>query len=206
MRLRIIALVLLALSLMPAQRAFACSLALPSPEHYIDQAEIIAIGTLATVDHDIATLKVEEYLKGTSEKQDLNINNHSFDIDASCQESLGAGGRLPDGVRVLIFLQHDAFGVAEWRPAGIGGFGIFSIDTDQLRPLDSGFGEAVGSLEETKALVAERSGATPPQSADDSNSRQGWSLPMLVLGGLTTITAALALWAMLQIVRRKPLR
>ncbi len=62
----------------------------------------------------------------------LTLNNHTLDFSANCEISLREGGRLPEGLRVLAFLERDEFRTgADWRQVALGGHSIRNIDDGQ---------------------------------------------------------------------------
>ena len=216
MRYLIGVLSVLGLLVLPARQALACSAPAPSVSIYAQGAAVVAVGTLVDDRGGVITLQVEEYLKGALRTPALLVNNHTFDGSPNCEISLGARGRMPEGLRVLAFLQRDEFRTgANWRPVGMIGEGILKVEGGQLQST-TWETPPLGSLEEAKAQLASLVGpahapdpSVPAETASGTNGRAApgdrWNQEPVALGLVALGVAALALVAMRQLRRRRTL-
>lgn len=87
--------------------------------------------------------------------------------------TLGPGGRLHEGMSVLVFLEQDQFEIgANWRPAGLLGDGIYSIEGGQVVAL--GFSQQPAtSLDAVKADIASFYGSAQAPDEATSNTPDG---------------------------------
>jgi hypothetical protein len=177
MRSIVAAVMLLGMLLLPAERAFACKgVPVTDVDTLSQEAVIIASGTLVNSTEDVITLQVEEYFKGDVRASEITLNNHRFANDPSCRPIIGEGGWLPEGVRVLAFLQGDEFGLAELRPAGLFRQSIFKIPDDPAHQMVFADGEEpLVTLDEARTVLAALYGpaAAPDGSAGGGSSGSG---------------------------------
>jgi hypothetical protein len=199
-----IVLILLILGLLlPLQQARACSVAPPTMRDHLQRAEVVAIGKLNNATDDVVKLQVTEYLKGSLHESELHLNNHQFGLEADCRMTLGPGGRFHEEMPVLVFLEPDQFGIgADWRPVGLLGDGVYSIEGDQVVAL--GFSqEPITSLDAVKTDIANFYG--PAQAPDEAASNTSnstarsvslsrTSLVALGFGIAITISLGIAAW------------
>ena len=116
-----------------AGRAAACSLIPPTLESLADGTPLAVIGTISNAGEDIATIEVEQYLKGGEGAREISLLNHELTLSPSCQPELGAGSRWSDGTRVLAFLGPATFDLgADWQDGGPAGMGIIVINDDMI--------------------------------------------------------------------------
>ena len=146
MRLRVVAigvvvcvLAPLALFATPPRQAHACSLlgfghqVLPFA---VGSSSTIAVGRLVKAERDVITLEVEEGLKGTTAGERLTVNNAALGLGADCKVSLqpnGKGFALPEGARVLAFLQANELGGPAALRSALHGYGVFTLDGEFIR-------------------------------------------------------------------------
>lgn len=124
---------------MAPRQAHACSLVgfgsqlLPFA---IESSSVVAVGRLVDPKRDVITLEVEEGLKGATAGQRLTVNNATLGLGADCSvylEPRGRGFALPEGARVLAFLEpNDLTSLADFRPA-LHGFGILTLDGEYIQ-------------------------------------------------------------------------
>ncbi len=97
----------------------------------IENAQVVAVGTLEGPQGDAITLVVEEGLKGAVAGDRLTINNATnFD----CDERIEPGRQnYKAGTLVLVFLIPDTLGVAQYKVDRIG-WDIFRVAGDVLTP------------------------------------------------------------------------
>ena len=124
---------------MAPRHAHACSLVgfgsqlLPFA---IESSSVVAVGRLVDPKRDVITLEVEEGLKGATAGQRLTVNNATLGLGADCSvylEPRGRGFALPEGARVLAFLEpNDLTSLADFRSA-LHGFGILTLDGEYIQ-------------------------------------------------------------------------
>ena len=123
----------------PPRQAQACSLVgfghqlLPFA---IESSTTIAVGRLVHAERDTITLEVEEGLKGTTAGERLTVNNDRLGLGAGCEvylERNANGFALPEGARVLAFLQANELGGPAKLRSALYGYGIFTLDGEFIR-------------------------------------------------------------------------
>jgi hypothetical protein len=123
----------------PAREGHACSLVgfgqqvLPFA---VESSSTIAVGRLVKAERDVITLEVEEGLKGTTAEERLTVNNATLGLGADCSVSLQPNGRgfaLPEGARVLAFLQANELGGRAGLRSALYGYGVFKLDGEFVR-------------------------------------------------------------------------
>ncbi|MBA3946848.1 MAG: hypothetical protein H0X37_20080 [Herpetosiphonaceae bacterium] len=165
MRYLIATCMVLALMLIPASHAYACSGGLPTIQTMTQGAQVIAVGTLAHLMNNVITLNVEEYLQGEIRTPTLHVNNHKFGNNEDCSIILGTGGRFQAAIHVLVFLQRDEFRVgADWRPTGVAAMDVLTITDGQLFYI----GLPMGPLNDAKTQIAALAG--PAHAPDQPTS------------------------------------
>ncbi len=98
----------------------ACSLAVLPLGELVQESAAIVIGTISTTTPDVATLEVEQYLKGGDGEREIALLNHTLDLGPDCSRSLGAGERFAEGTRLLLFLEPNTFPAeASWQPSSL---------------------------------------------------------------------------------------
>jgi hypothetical protein len=176
----------------------------------IDDAEVIAIGTLAEGEGDTLLMTVEEGLKGDALPGDHFLVNNATNL--GCPEAHEPGRRnYGRGARVLAFLVADTFEVANFKVAGYGHY-IFRIDVDGetlLNHVDRP-GEDAGlpPLDDVREAIATAPGSPPvrPDEALDpvkvanpgSGVRLWAAVAAMVLVGIAALASTAAI-----VVRRR---
>ena len=117
-----------------AEPARACSVAVFTTQ-FLDQtieaSSVVAVGTLADRNGNAITFVVEEGLKGAAAGDRLTINNAT---NLDCYEAIEPGRQnYEQGARVLVFLEPDTHGVAEYKVHRFG-WDIFEVEGDVLHP------------------------------------------------------------------------
>ncbi|MBA3469441.1 MAG: hypothetical protein H0T53_07320 [Herpetosiphonaceae bacterium] len=96
----------------------ACSLAVVPLGTLVQESAAIVIGTISTTTPGVATLEVEQYLKGGDGEREIALLNHTLDLGPDCSRSLGAGERFAEGTRLLLFLEPNTSPAeARWQPS-----------------------------------------------------------------------------------------
>lgn len=123
----------------PAGQAHACSLVgfgfqlLP---YAVESSSTIAVGRLVEAEPDVITLEVEEGLKGTLAGERLTVSNATLGLGPGCEvylEPNGKGFALPEGARVLAFLQANELGGSAGLRSALYGYGVFTLDGDFIQ-------------------------------------------------------------------------
>lgn len=123
----------------PAGPAQACSLVGFSREllpFAVESSSTIAVGRLVKGERDVITLEVEEGLKGARAGERLTVSNATLGLGAGCQvylEPNGKGFALPEGARVLAFLEANELGGPAVLRSALYGYGIFTLDGEFIR-------------------------------------------------------------------------
>ncbi|MBA4179158.1 MAG: hypothetical protein C0506_01080 [Anaerolinea sp.] len=182
----------------PAREVHACSLVgfsyalLPFA---VESSSTIAVGRLVSAKPDVITLEVEEGLKGARAGERLTVNNATLGLGLGCQvylEPNGKGFALPEGARVLAFLETNELGGPAKLRSALYGYGIFTLDGEYIRdgrPPGASFGrvrEAVRNLaREPVDLNIETVGPCNPDLdlRNDANLRRNVRMSQVIAVG-----------------------
>ncbi len=180
----------------------------------VDYTRLVALGTIEQAGEDRALLAVEEYFKGDEDARLLEINNRGFSVGADCtlsQDDDNPPQRFAEGERVLMFLEADDVGGADWRPAHFGG-GVLTVTGDDVFAHGEANEDPLGTLEEYREAAGDRPTPTTPtptptpadeqpanggDEPDDGGSRALW-LAGAVFGALALGTGAVIGWSRLR--------
>lgn len=173
----------------------------------IEGAEVIAVGTFEDAEGDRLHFQVEEGLKNAPSGAQLSVNNATALRD--CQEGHEPGRRnYAVGVRMLVFLERDTFGIADYKVARQG-VDAYRVNGHFLDPADGAVeGTRLPSLDYVRHAVYRAPGAPPVRpgdeldpvaAADPGKDRTTWTaVAAISLVGVALLAAAAAM-----IVRRR---
>lgn len=150
-------------------------------EQHLEDATVVALGTFEQSERETVVLRVQEYFKGSQDGDALSINNHELGVGANCSPSIhDSGFRFPDGERVLIFLEEDAFGITDWQPTHFG-YGVVAVEGDALLDWTAYAAREHPTVDQVRAVIEQNRDeptaidyeSTPPCEWEPANSPLG---------------------------------
>ncbi|MFD3164748.1 hypothetical protein [Herpetosiphon sp. NSE202] len=119
--------------LWPATQAAACSMVEPTLDSLTQQADIVVVATVSTIDGDQAFFTVDTPIKGAVANEPFSVLNHMIGTGAMCELMLGDGNRFAEGSTWVLFLGPNQFdSPAVWQPMSFGDYGVLKVEQDQV--------------------------------------------------------------------------
>ncbi len=119
-------------------RAHACSYTRDLDLRWLSDREerVVAVGNVIEASPTVAKFLVEEGLRGAKKGDILSINNAVAlnDVGPDCSRRIGGGPNYPTGVRSLVILRTDTFGVTDWD-VSVFGNAMYPLDGEALTHL-----------------------------------------------------------------------
>ena len=135
------------IALLPATPAAACSMIEPTLDSLTQQADLVVVATVSSIEGDQAFFTVDTAIKGSIASEPLSVLNHEIDTDPSCKPELRAGNRFAEGSKWVLFLGPNQFdSIAVWQTISFGDYGALNVEQDQVRYREH-------SQEQTQALA-----------------------------------------------------
>ncbi len=185
-----VSLVMLVVQVRPAA---ACSMVFPTIEMQTEFAEIVVIGTVSKSEESVATVDVEQSLKGTAD-QTITVLNRTLSINTDCTAVLSAddrGFRFGEGTRWLMFLKKADFDLgATWQESLPTGIGMIPITDDAIQYPNQNGGKDTLSLEDIRATVNATLATLPTPTPLDQNQIQPTAPPAPVQATVAPIEPA----------------
>ncbi len=158
-------LLMVLLALVGVSSAAACDRAGPSLGTLSQQAAVIVVGTIGAPTSDVATVEVDQYLKGGGGEREMTLLNHQIDLAPDCSRSLGVGDRFVEGTRMLLFLEPNSFEHdALWQTSSlaIDEGPAWEIVGDQVSGVDGERSFSAPLTEIISQIAAAVAGSEPP--------------------------------------------
>ncbi|MCA0353488.1 MAG: hypothetical protein LCH85_15955 [Chloroflexi bacterium] len=135
------------IGLLPATPAAACSMIEPTLDSLTQQADLVVVATVSSIEGDQAFFTVDTAIKGSVASEPLSVLNHEIDTDPSCKPELRTGNRFAEGSKWVLFLGPNQFdSTAVWQTISFGDYGALNVEQDQVRYREH-------SQEQTQALA-----------------------------------------------------